>query len=254
LTLFEKSIQENQKIVNPIIMKIKLFLPLFLFLTLTGTAQTRVYVIPTLHGLHKINNNYSYDSLRSIINRINPDIIAVEIRKSDISADTSYLKKNYPYEMWMMQHWFPSILIEGFDWLGDDIEGNPIPQNYWKEISAIKKCEKALSNDRIYNSSISKCDSFAIERLEILKTFSLKEILESDDAMLCNKYYDCYSELLSGTDYALIPQFNNKRNEKILFNINEHVKKYNGKIIVIITGDDHYVYLKDRLYHQKLYL
>ncbi|OFX90128.1 MAG: hypothetical protein A2W99_17560 [Bacteroidetes bacterium GWF2_33_16] len=234
-------------------MKIKLILSLFILITITGFAQTKVYLIPTLHSLHKINNNYSYDSLKSIINRINPDIIAVEIRESDISADTSYLKKNYPYEMWMMPRWFSSTKIEGFDWLGDDIEGNPIPQNYWKEISAIKKCEKALSIDSIYTASISKCDSFANARLEILKTFSLKEILESDDATLCNKYYDCYSELLSGTDYELIPQLNKKRNEKILFNINELVKKYNGKIIVIITGDDHYVYLKDKVKHISIY-
>lgn len=225
----------------------------FVVLGLSSNAQTKVYLIPSLHGLHKTNHNYSYDSLRTFISRLKPDVIAVEIRSIDVSEDTSYLKNNYPYEMWKMRYWFRDKKIEGFDWLGNDINGKLIPQNYWREISEIKKTEKALNNDSIYSNSILQCDSFLTRRLEILQNCTLKQILESNDAILCNQYYNCYSEILSGTKYELIPKFNQERNERILQNINELQKKYNGKTIVIITGDDHYVYLKDKIQHNSIY-
>ncbi|HAN19697.1 MAG: hypothetical protein A2X13_14345 [Bacteroidetes bacterium GWC2_33_15] len=226
---------------------------LSVLLSSTGRAQTKVYLIPSLHGLHKQNQNYSYDSLKLLINRLNPDLIAVEIREIDVPEDTNYLKKNYPFEMWMMKYWFPATKVEGFDWLGEEIEGKLIPLNYWKEISSVKKCEIALSNDSLYKVRISSCDSFGIARMEILKTSSLKEILVSNDAALCTQYYNCYSTLLTGSDYELIPKFNNKRNEKILQNINEIIRKNRNKTIVVVTGDDHYVYLKHRISHCQIY-
>ena len=91
----------------------------------TAFAQTRVYVIPVLHGMHKTNQQYTYDSIRAMVERLNPDVIAVEIRAEDIDSDTAYLKQNYPLEMWMMRYWFPSATIAGFDWLGKDLAANP---------------------------------------------------------------------------------------------------------------------------------
>ncbi|HLN74002.1 MAG TPA: hypothetical protein VK205_11955, partial [Prolixibacteraceae bacterium] len=81
-----------------------------------STLQKKVYFIPTLHGLHQANQSYSYDSLKQLINHLNPDIIAVEIRQEDINGDSLYLSKNYPYEMRMMKYWFPNTKIVGFDW------------------------------------------------------------------------------------------------------------------------------------------
>ncbi|HYK54919.1 MAG TPA: hypothetical protein VEV15_00445, partial [Flavisolibacter sp.] len=77
-----------------------------LCLFVSGFAQTKVCLIPTLHGLHKTNKLYNYDSLKATVARLHPDVIAVEIRAEDVASDTAYLKKNYPYEMWMMRYWF----------------------------------------------------------------------------------------------------------------------------------------------------
>ncbi|MGZ5287826.1 MAG: hypothetical protein ACXWB9_11595, partial [Flavisolibacter sp.] len=85
-----------------------------------------------LHGLHKTNTAYNYDSLKNTVTRFYPDLIAVEIRSDDITGDSSYLGKNYPREMWMMRYWFPGVEIDGYDWLGKDLEGRRIPDQYWK--------------------------------------------------------------------------------------------------------------------------
>lgn len=217
-------------------------------------SQTKLYLVPALHGLHKLNKNYSYDSLRLQISRLKPDVIAVEIRKTDMQEDTSYLKKNYPFEMWMMQYWFPTIKTEGFDWLGNDIEGKRIPEKYWIEISLIKKSERELSKDLQFSIRCQECDSLKAERIEILKNSSLKEILNSKDAILCNQYHDCISAILTGSAYEFIPKFNRERNERIMENINEIKDRNPGKTIVVVTGDDHYVYLQSRIAHDIIFL
>lgn len=218
-----------------------------------STLQKKVYFIPTLHGLHQANQSYSYDSLKQLINHLNPDIIAVEIRQEDINGDSLYLSKNYPYEMRMMKYWFPNTKIVGFDWLGNDIEGKSIPINYWKDISSIKKAERELQADSLYAAKCSACDTFRNQRIEILKSSSFKEILKSKDSQLTRQFYACLAEQLNGTKYEDILKFYDKRNEKILFNIERIIRNNKNKTIVIITGDDHYIYLKDSFHHDLIY-
>lgn len=212
----------------------------------------KIYFIPTLHGLHQSNTRYSYDSLKKIIADLKPDIIGVEIRPEDINADSAYLRKNYPFEMRMMRYWFPDTNVQGFDWLGRDIEGKPIPANYWTEISSIKRYERELAADSIFLNRVAVCDSFSAQRLQLLKNFSLYEILDSDDAILTREYYKCLATQLKGSHHTRLLKFYDLRNEKILKNIQRIAKKNQNKTIVIITGDDHYVALKQRFNHQLL--
>lgn len=206
-------------------------------------SQARVMLLPTLHGLHKSNMQYNYDSLRNMIGRLNPDVIAVEMRAEDVDADTSYLKMNYPFEMWMMRSWFPSATIEGFDWLGSDIEGKAIPGDYWKNISHVKKLERQLGADSIYSKKLETCDQYVKLRMEILKTSSLKTILASKDAMFTRRYYECIEEQLKGSSYEGLTRFYDQRNQNMMERISGIIKKHEGRTIVILTGDDHYPYL-----------
>ncbi len=216
-------------------------------------SKNKIYLLPTLHNLHKINKNYSYDSLIQVIKNLNPDVIAVEIRPEDINQDSTYLRKNYPYEMRMMKYWFPNAKIVGFDWLGSDIEGKPIPKDYWQNISYPKKLERELNSDSVYSKKTAKCAKFMSQRLDILKKLSLQGILKSNDALLTKKFYKCLSEQLTGSKYEKLLDFYDKRNEKILTNIENIIKKNRAKTIVVLMGDDHYVYLKDRIAHEKLF-
>lgn len=213
----------------------------------------KVYFIPTIHSFHKVNDNYNYDSLKQIVSALNPDIIAVEIRPEDIHQDSVYLSKNYPYEMRMMKYWFPKVEITGFDWLGKDIEGKSIPSNYWSDISLIKQHEKELNADSLFAQQTVACDSFTNQRLEIIKNNSLKDILRSPDAALTKQFYQCLESKLKGSIHERVLSFYDLRNAELLENIKKIIAENKNKRIVILTGDDHFVFLKDKFEHELLY-
>lgn len=225
-----------------------------LCLFVAGFGQTKVCLIPTLHGLHKTNNLYNYDSLKANVARLHPDVIAVEIRAEDAASDTTYLKKNYPYEMWMMRYWFSSAAMEGFDWLGSELEGKPIPERYWQDQFRIKALERLLDTDSVYASRLSRCRSYTDERMNILKSNSLKNILRSSDAILTKVYYDCLNLQLQGSDFAELTDFYTERNKKLGERLGAILEKYPGKTVVVLTGDDHYPYLLEYLRKQNIVL
>lgn len=220
----------------------------------TGFSQSKLCLLPTLHGLHKSNSQYSYDSLRAVITRMHPEVIAVEMRAEDLASDTAYLKKNYPYEMWMARYWFPSATLEGFDWLGTGLEGKSIPDRYWKDRSAIKALERLLDADSSYSSGVNRCQTYTDERMAILKSSALRDILLSHDAALIKAYYDCLDRELQGSRYAALTGFYAERNRKMQERLSALIKKHPGKTIVVLTGDDHYPYLLEFLQKQDLVL
>ncbi|MGE5520523.1 MAG: DUF5694 domain-containing protein [Candidatus Dadabacteria bacterium] len=234
-------------------MKFPLLLAFIVLNTISGYTQSKVYFLPTLHGIHGVNKQYSFRNLREVIQQLNPSVIAVEIRPEDVDSDSAYIKQNYPAEMWIMRYWFPSAKIRGFDWLGQDIERKPIPANYWKEISPIKQWEKALENDSVYTKKLSTCDTFSNERMSLLKTLSLKELLQSKDEQLTNNFYACLREKLQNTPHQRVVDFYDERNSKILSNINRIISENKGKTIVILIGDDHYQVLRHAFVNDAVY-
>jgi len=199
-----------------------------------------LHIIPTLHGLHATNSNYSYDSLRAIVERIGPDIVAVEVRPADIGRDTAYLGRNYPLEMWKAPDWFPEARVVGIDWLGDDLDDGPIPDDHWTEKAAITRYRRALREDTVAAARLSACDTFMEQRAPLLRTKSLPDLLDSDDAGLTLRYYACLEEQLAGTPHARVPAFYRERNERMYALVQALVAGNPGKRIVVLTGDDHY--------------
>lgn len=214
--------------------------------------KNEVYFIPTLHGSHQINRNYSYDSLKAVIVRLNPDIIAVEIRPEDLNQDSLYLSKSYPYEMVNAKYWFPNKKIVGFDWYGEDVEGKLIPDNYW-ENNPMKKLQQQLSKDSLYKEKLDICNSRWKERANIFRTYSLKQLLESEDEIIVNDYYNCLNIQFKGTPYEPIFNFFKERDQHIIYNIRNILKQNKNARIVILTGDDHYQMLKDSIPHSIIY-
>jgi hypothetical protein len=226
----------------------KLLMTAFTFLLMaTAFSQTKVYLVPTLHGLHKTNPQYNYDTIKAVVARLNPDVIAVEIRPEDIKEDSSYLKGNYPFEMWMMPHWFATTTIEGFDWLGTELENKLIPARYWQDHSRTKYLQRRLTLDSIYTARLNSCRLYANERMAILNNQSLKGILASNDALLIKEYYNCLELQMRGSDYEELTTFYTTRNQKMMARMDALFQKHGGKTIVVLTGDDHYPYLLEHL-------
>src|SRR5690606_4262132 len=92
----------------------------FIFPLITAVSQEKqseVLIISTIHGAHKVNSKYSYDSLFKFIDSFDPEIIGVEIREEDRDSSFNYLENNYPFEMYECLKKYPSKTVMGFDWL-----------------------------------------------------------------------------------------------------------------------------------------
>jgi hypothetical protein len=234
--------------------KALLYLLFSIAFTFAGIAQSgiQIHVVPALHNIHKVNTNYNYDSLKVILQRINPDVLIVEIRQEDLDRDTSFLRKNYPVEMWATRFWFPTKLIYGMDWFGKDIEGKPLPDNYWKEIAPIKKWEKALEADSSAKDAVKDCEIFLAERIPLLKEGTYEKITDGTDEKLALKYYQCLEKNLLGTTHSRITDYYKQRNISMADRILEIVASNGKGNYVILAGADHVPYIKMYLYRKGL--
>jgi hypothetical protein len=81
----------------------------------------------------------------------------------------------------------------------------------------------------------------------------LREILKSRDSALTKQFYECLDEKLKGSIHERVLQFYDLRNSKLLENIKKILAANKHQRIVILTGDDHYVVLKDKFQSEPLY-
>lgn len=220
---------------------------LFWLLMHSGAVRGQVFLIPTLHSLHQSNRAYSYDSLKVCLQRLHPDLVLVEIRDEDSKADSSYLAENYPLEMRSVKTWLPKVRVEGFDWLGADLEGREIPRGYWRDSSIIKLLQKKLSNDSNVQKQLGDCSIIDSMRFQLLASNSLRMILRGKDHQWVRDYYDCMEKAFAGTEYAALTRFYRLRNEKMLARLKVLLRQNKGKRVAILTGDDHYPWLYEGL-------
>ena len=208
----------------------------------SGISQERmseVVIISTIHKAHELNPNYSYDSLFKFIEKYNPDIIGVEIRREDIDSSVAYLKNNYPFEMYESIKKYPTKEVLGFDWLGSDLEGKPIPENYWKEISSLKKLQAKLNQDSIISQKLSILKIIKEEKEKLILNSSLSELNDGRYDLINFIYYEQLRMLLNGSEYLTLSDFYLQRDEHIAENIIEIIKSNKGKRMIFLLGADH---------------
>ena len=202
--------------------------------------QTEVAVCGTIHGVHKANPSYSYADLTAFIERYNPDIIGVEIRNEDIDSSVTYLKRNYPLEMYTcIGKYKHSKVIYGIDWLGKDLEGAAIPSNYWTEVCQLKVLERQLSKDSTMLKPMAALDSINELRMQHVLKNNLYELNGGAYDSLNGLYYQKLEAILGNTPYRELVQFYKDRDTKIADNIERIVRNNPGKRILILTGIDH---------------
>ena len=201
--------------------------------------KSEVVIISTIHGAHKINTNYTYDTLFKFIEEFNPDVIGVEIREQDIDSSFTYLKNNYPYEMYGCIEKYPSKDVLGFDWLGAELEGKAIPDNYWKDSSAIKKLQKKLNADTTVLQKLAILDIITEEKNKLVLNASLPELNDGRYDLINHIYYTQLKVLLRETGYFALAEFYQQRDEHIALNIIEIIKNNKGKRMIFLIGADH---------------
>ena len=199
-------------------------------------APTQVMVLASMHGLHRTSRTYSYDDLYGVVRDFHPDLVGVEIRPEDLHADGAYLEKNYPSEMIELGRvWGPRAF--GFDWLGDDLAGRPIPDGYWAEQSSIKRLERALDADPARKDA--RLAGIQAREHTLLATATAASLNDGRYDCLNTAYYDAFKASVAGTPYAPIADFYAARDRRIDANVVAAIKANPGKRVVLVTGADH---------------
>ena len=204
--------------------------------------MTEVIICSSIHGAHTTNPNYSYDVLFAFVESYNPDIIGVEIRKEDMDSSVSYLKNNYPFEMYECIKRYKNKKVLGFDWLGSDIEGKAISENYWGEISEVKKIQKKLNQDNAILEKLAVLEIITEEKNKFALNASLTEINDGRYDLINSIYYKQLAVLIKNTEYVVLSEFYQQRNEQIAMNIIEIIKNNSGKKLIFLMGADHRSY------------
>jgi len=207
-----------------------------------GAAQ--VMVIPSVHKLLNSNPNYSYARLYDMVAAFRPDIVGVEIRQEDLARSADYLRHNYPREMVELSSRYRDRVF-GFDWLGDELEGAPVPDDWWTKQSRIKQLERAWnaspppSDDRL-KQRVKELEALSARQDAIANTASPKVLASGPYDKVTAEYYATVAMLTRGTPYALLPQWYAARDRHLADRIVDEIRHHGGCRIVIITGADHH--------------
>jgi hypothetical protein len=199
-------------------------------------AKSPLTVVATLHGLHAKSPRYSYATLYSLVKCLQPDYVGVEIRPEDLTRPEPYLEANYPREMIALAAEWKARAF-GFDWLGDDVAGAPIPADWWAKGSPVKQLERALDGDRRYQDSL--LDSITAREKAILADATPENVNGPLYGDLNDRYYARLAYLLAGSPYQAVPEFYARRDYRLALNVAAFVKGHEGSRIVIVTGADH---------------
>lgn len=201
-------------------------------------------VLPVLHKLHRANKLYSYDDLYRIVSAFRPDQVGVEIRQEDLRRSDTYLRRNYPDEMVHLAKLYGDRAF-GFDWLGDELKGKAVPDDWWITKSNIKKLEQELSNAPLDRTARDKALSARLNTLseeqdDIIKTATAAKLADGRYDRATAAYYKTVRVLTFGTPYSALSKFYAMRDVKLERNIIRHLRQHPVRRVVIVTGADHH--------------
>jgi hypothetical protein len=201
-------------------------------------------VIPSVHKLMLSNPHYSYARLYGIVAAFNPDVVGVEIRQEDLARPADYLKHNYPREMVDLVGVYRGRVF-GFDWLGDELAGIPVPDDWWAKRSRIKQLERdwdaspAPSDAGLENLTL-KLVALSERRDALESTASPEELASGPYDKVAADYYATAAILTRGTKFAVLPQWYALRDRHIADRIADEIRHRAGCRFAIVTGADHH--------------
>jgi hypothetical protein len=219
---------------------LRIFPAIVLVLGLAANARaeaTRVTVIATMHGLHGKSTSYSYQNLYNLVKSLKPDFVGVEMRQEDLPRDPKYLSSMYPAEMMKLAKDYGDRTF-GFDWLGDDVAGRQVPDDWWPKKSPIKALEREADADPKYNHDV-QMDAISTQEKQILADATAARLNDGRYDRLNDAYYARMAALYAGTRYDVLPRFYAERDFQLALNVAAAIKAHSGANIVIVTGADH---------------
>jgi len=232
--------------------KVVILLIGILFVSCNKYPPTEVLVLPTLHGAHEVNSNYTYHDLEKIIGAYNADIIGVEIRPIDMKMNSDSLDVFYPIEMIRVRDSFPEK-VTGIDYYNDASEDAPVSRKIFTDsttqMGKMKMLIGAMQKDSIFLSAYKAAGISAIqeEQKRIALNYSAAEFLKGEYDSLAGRQYRLEDSLYKNTPYESYAIFNNNRDYHITKNTLELIKANPSKRVLILVGANHRNRLVDSL-------
>ena len=207
------------------------------------SAPAEVQVLATIHKFHLNNHLYPYGKVTALIRKFNPDLIGIEIRPEDLREDQDYLAQFYPLEMRQVLLDFPRDKVYGLDWYGDEMKGQKLPADVFKneatELGNIKKLERQMNHDSLVAPKLLPLVALGERQVELAKTASPAQLNNGEYDVLTRQFYTVLEAAAEGTRFQKYTNFNRRRDEIIAENIVKLVQENPGKRIIFLIGANH---------------
>lgn len=232
--------------------KISLLLALVLMTACNSEEPTEVLVLPTLHGAHEMNMNYTYDDLMATVKAFDPDVIGVEIRPVDMQLDSDSLDVFYPIEMIKVRDSFPGK-TSGIDFYSQSVENETVNRKMFvdttSQMGRIKKLQREMGRDSLLISRYEALGLPVIQKNQqrIGMNYSAEEMINGEYDSLTGRQYELEDSLFKNSIYEEYSRFNNERDLQITKNALELVEKNPGKKVLLLVGANHRNRLMDSL-------
>ncbi|MGB7785547.1 MAG: hypothetical protein WBL27_05550 [Salinimicrobium sp.] len=232
--------------------KISLLLALALLTACNSEEPTEVLVLPTLHGAHEMNMNYTYDDLLATVKAYDPDVIGVEIRPIDMQLDSDSLDVFYPIEMIRVRDSFPNK-TSGIDFYSQQVENETVNRKMFvdstTQMGRIKRLQRDMGQDSLL---ISRYEALGIPELQknqqrIALNYSAEEMINGEYDSLTGRQYQLEDSLFKNSIYEEYSSFNNNRDLQITKNALQLVENNPGKKVLLLVGANHRNRLVDSL-------
>jgi pheromone shutdown protein TraB len=220
----------------------KKFLHIYAFILLilafavsaNGQKKTQVVVLSTLHQFHSTNTNYSFEALAKTIERIKPDVLAVELTAKDLeSRREQKVKIEYANSV------FP--LLDKYKYKTVALEPNePL---YSELINLLKESNK--ENQEKFPQKVEAFSNYSNALYDYLfKYWTSIEAVNSSQTDALFEIKHNFQNSLFGEKEAKVW---NDWNSYFLKQIKDSAAKNKGKRILVLVGAEHSYWLRKNL-------
>ncbi|MGE0078881.1 MAG: hypothetical protein AB7S48_13560 [Bacteroidales bacterium] len=207
---------------------------------LTLKSQTKstggVFVLGGIHQSHEKAKVYTYERMGEIYKELKPDILLVETL-SKSASDKSFKGTPYDFVKFMIPLALKdSIPIYGIDWW-DKEKGEK-----WRTLQKDLFRDSAfIAEVKLFGAMFAMLNGYFIEKdfAEINSEY-ITEIWKAKSEFK-------YSVMRQNLSYSFIADYEKERNDSIVANIIDIVRRYSGKKILVAIGIDHKYYIEDKL-------
>ena len=208
---------------------------------LTGDT-TEVLVVGTIHGMHRDNPNYPYESIVRILETFDPDVVCVEIRPED------FRRRSYLTEMMLATIW------------GIEADRSVVPIDWWDSKNNARDERSEYQTTEEY-----RLEEAEIERLEreseVIRAFQRQYGKEKKIWRQAKKRYATFWNGAAFNDYvhegyrismdvfgdSCVNLYYQTRNDRMLKRILHAIAANPGKRVIVLTGAEHKHYFDDAL-------